>query len=166
MLLVILFAPHWRPQFSHAFVKPKTPIARGLWVWQSVSRILSLVRIAANEGRSFIWALDRSRARCGTLLLSQERGLAPRKDFAVSLPLFCPYRGIGPTTSGWGPPIPFGTGRHCSHLSACAVRPLAATFLTCRSKWVSGLSSPRHMPQSDRLDCQPTNYTTNVNGKQ
>ena len=29
-------------------------------------------------------------------------GLAPSKDFAVSLPLFCPYGGIGPSTSGWG----------------------------------------------------------------
>jgi hypothetical protein len=29
-----------------------------------------------------------------------ERGLALSKDFAVSLPLFSPYGGIGPSSSG------------------------------------------------------------------
>ena len=67
---------------------------------------------------------------CATIA---EHGLALGKDFAVSLPLCCPYGGIGPSSSGWGPPRRFQHGRHCSHLYSCERRPLAATFLSGRA---------------------------------
>jgi hypothetical protein len=63
-----------------------------------------------------------------------EHGLALGKDFAVSLPLCCPYGGIGPSSSGWGPPRRFPRGRHCSHLYSYERRPLAATFLSSRAQ--------------------------------
>jgi hypothetical protein len=59
-----------------------------------------------------------------------EHDLALGKDFAVSLPLCCPYGGIGPSSSGWGPPRRFQHGRHCSHLYSYERRLLAATFLS------------------------------------
>jgi hypothetical protein len=87
------------------------------------------------EGRSFIWALDRSRALCGTprvttCAISRGTALHPVRNFAVSLPLFSPYGGIEPSSLGSGSLFPFENRRHCSHLSACAVRLLAATCLT------------------------------------
>ncbi len=70
-----------------------------------------------NEGRSFIWALDRSRARaalpaavpCET---TAGHGLALSKGFAVSPLLFCPYGRVKPSTLGWGSPNLFRFGRH------------------------------------------------------
>ncbi len=125
------------------------PALRRVLGWQSVNRILSTdVRFCKRgaDGRSFIWALDYSRARvvahatpiaalsaiiaCAT---TAEHGLALSKDFAVSLPLCCPYSGIGPSSSGWGPPRRFQHGRHCSHLYSYERRPLAATFLSFRT---------------------------------
>ena len=78
-----------------------------------------------------------------------EHGLALNKDFAVSLPLFTPYGGIGPSRVGRGPPGRFQPGRHCSHLCSYERRRLAATFLSSphrartrnAKKRVSGLSS-------------------------
>ena len=72
-----------------------------------------------------------------------EHGLALGKGFAVSPPLFCPYRGVGPSSLGLGPPLAFASGRHCSHLGAFARRLLAATFLSqnFHSTRVSRLSS-------------------------
>jgi len=61
---------------------------------------------------------------------SREHGLALSKDFAVSLPLCCPYGGIGPSSSGWGPPYRFQYERRCSHLYSYERRLLAATILS------------------------------------
>jgi len=67
---------------------------------------------------------------CGTLWFAPEHDLAPRKDLAVSSPLFYPYGGTRPTSLGSGLPPAFTWGRFCSHLYAYARRLLAAT-LSC-----------------------------------
>jgi hypothetical protein len=119
------------------------------------------------DGHSSVPLIARGLARllaqtlCGTLpnVLADlmEHGLALGKDFAVSLPLFCPYGGIGPSSSGSGPPGVFTLGRHCSHLCSCEWRLLAATFLS--------LLAQRECPDfplsydSNRLDYQPHYHT-------
>jgi len=146
----------------------------------------SVDRAVKRDGRSFICALDRSRARVVRVLshgadaaalpaqhhfkkvVLGGHGLALGKDFAVSLPLCSPYGGIGPSSSGRGPSGRFRPERHCSHLCSCERRLLAATFLSAQHNFfkvvldrrVSGLSSARLSPHSDRLDDQQNHYST------
>ncbi len=51
------------------------------------------------------------------------------KDLAVSPRHFYPYSRVKPSTLGLGSPIPFGLGRHCSHLYILIRRVLPATLL-------------------------------------
>jgi hypothetical protein len=108
------------------------------------------------------------------------RGLALNKDLAVSFPLFCPYRGTGPPSSGLGPPSAFASGRFCSHLSPYGGGLLARIILSnttfadqvFRNTDASAkvvLESVRTFlsfgtvytaPKSDRLDDQPEHHST------
>src|SRR5262249_54090025 len=116
-------------------------------------------KLRLDSGRPFIWTLDYSRvhaalpAPCSQGESSAGRGLALGKDFAVSLPPSYPYSGTGPSTLGWGPPRPFERGRHCSHLSACAVRPLAATFLSSTTRFAGGTGECPDFPLSTMVPC-------------
>jgi hypothetical protein len=115
------------------------------------------------DGHSSVPLIARGLARllaqtlCGTLpnVLADlmEHGLALGKDFAVSLPLFCPYGGIGPSSSGLGPPgfSPLGVTARTSVLAnggcwplpfyLCLRKESVRTFLclTTATVWITSL---------------------------